>query len=131
MTRPGGSRVANATWLWIPKVKSTGPMSRTSDGALDVIVEFLCKVPQVSRLCADGGHAGPKLRDALAGPGVSELIEIVENPKRIRGFTVLYRRWVVEWTFVWMGRCRRLANSTLTTASSAIIPQEEVRSWSS
>ena len=49
------------------------------DGAPDVIVELLCKAPQVSRLFADGGYAGPRLRDALADLDVSELIEIVEN----------------------------------------------------
>ncbi len=49
------------------------------DGAPDVIVEFLCKAPQVSRLFADGGYAGPRLRDALADLGVWELIEIGEN----------------------------------------------------
>ena len=31
--------------------------------------------------------------------GVSELIEIVPKPKGAKGFTVLYRRWVVERTF--------------------------------
>ncbi len=79
MTRPRGSRVANATWRWIPQVKSTGPISRTSDGAPDAIVDLLYKVPQVSGLFADGGYAGPKLRDALTDLGISELIEIVEN----------------------------------------------------
>ncbi len=39
------------------------------DDAPDVIVELLCKVPQVSRLFADGGCAGPKLRDALSELG--------------------------------------------------------------
>ncbi len=69
---------------WTPKdhrlfFRSTGPISRTLDGAQDVIVELLCKVPQVSRLFAVGGYAGPKLRDAVADPGVSDLIEIVEK----------------------------------------------------
>ena len=58
-------------------------MSRTLDGVPDVIVELLCKVPQVSRQFADGGYAGPKLRDALSDLGVSELIEIVDKPKEI------------------------------------------------
>ena len=53
-------------------------------------------------------YAGPKLQDALKELGVSELIEIVPKPKGAKGFTVLSRRWVVERTFAWMGRCRRL-----------------------
>ena len=83
-------------------------------------MEFLCKVPQVSRLLADGSHAGPKLRDALVDPGVSELIEIIEKPKQISGFTSLYRRWVVERTFAWMERCRRLAKDFERTETSSV-----------
>ena len=52
--------------------------------------------------------------------GVSELIEIVEKPKQISGFTVLYRRWVVERTFAWMGRCRRLAKDFERTETSSV-----------
>ena len=42
--------------------------------------------------------------------GLPELLEIVVKPKGKQGFTVLSRRWVVERTFAWLGRCRRLAN---------------------
>ena len=51
--------------------------------------------------------------------GVSELIEIVPKPKGARGFTVLSRRWVVERTFAWMGRCRRLAKDVERTLARA------------
>jgi len=34
---------------------------------------------------------------------------IVLKPKDSKGFQVLFRRWVVERTFAWMGRCRRLS----------------------
>ena len=79
------------------------------DGAPEVILAMLAKAPEVSILWADGAYGGPKLRGALARRGVNELIETVEKPKDIREFTVLSRRWVVERTFAWMGRCRRLA----------------------
>ena len=93
---------------------------RDRDGASDVIVELLCKVPQVFRLFANGGYARPKLRDGLADLEVSDLIEIVEEPKQIREFTVLYRRWVMERTFAWMGRCRRLAKDFGHTETSSL-----------
>src|SRR5262249_4865970 len=35
--------------------------------------------------------------------------EIVKRSDRTRGFVVLPRRWVVERTFAWLNRCRRLA----------------------
>ena len=43
------------------------------------------------------------------GDGAPDLIAVVAKTKDSKGFTVLYRHWVVEWTFAWMGRCRRLA----------------------
>ncbi len=79
------------------------------DGAPDLIAKLLETVPTVCRLFADGGHPGQKLRERLEGMGLSNVIRIVEKPKDVKGFTVLYRRWVVERTFAWMGRCRRLS----------------------
>ena len=36
-------------------------------------------------------------------------VEIVRRADRAKGFVVLPKRWVVERTFAWLGRCRRLA----------------------
>ena len=53
------------------------------------------------------GYQGPKLQARLAEMGLGEALEIIEKPKDIKGFTVLYRAgWVVERTFAWMFRCR-------------------------
>ena len=71
-------------------------------------------------LYADGGYAGPKLRAAFEGLEASSLIRIVEKPKEIKGFAVLFRRWVVERTFAWMGRCRRLAKDFERTVASSL-----------
>ena len=90
------------------------------DGAPGVIVELLRRAPTVSTLFADGGYQGPKLRGALEELGVSDLIEIVKKPKNVKEFTVLYRRWVVERTFSWMGRCRRLAKDFERTLDSSL-----------
>ena len=79
------------------------------DGAVEVILAMLEKAPQVAKLWADGGYAGPKLEQELAGHGLGPVLAIVQEPKEIKGFTVLCRRWVVERTFAWMSRCRRLA----------------------
>ena len=35
--------------------------------------------------------------------------EIVKRSDTVKGFEVLPRRWIVERTFAWLGRCRRLA----------------------
>ncbi len=65
--------------------------------------------PTISKLYADGGYAGPKLRKEIREQGLPDILEIVEKSKDTKGFTVLPRRWVVERTFAWMGRCRRLS----------------------
>ncbi len=36
-------------------------------------------------------------------------VEIVKRCDHVKGFVVLPKRWVVERTFAWLGRCRRLA----------------------
>jgi transposase len=36
-------------------------------------------------------------------------VEIVKRSDTAKGFVVLPRRWVVERTFAWLNRCRRLA----------------------
>ena len=90
------------------------------DGAPAVIMALLEVAVCVERLFADRGYAGPKLQDALKELGVSELIEIVPKPKGAKGFTVLSRRWVVERTFAWMGRCRRLAKDVERTLASSL-----------
>ena len=90
------------------------------DGAPAVIAALLEVAASVKKLFADSGYAGPKLHDALKDLGVSELIEIVPKPKSGKGFTVLYRRWVVERTFAWMGRCRRLAKDVERTLASSL-----------
>ena len=90
------------------------------DGAPAVIEELLQIAPEVSKLWADGGYQGPKLAGRLAEMGLPPVLEIIEKPKDSKGFTVLYRRWVVERTFAWMGRCRRLSKDYERTLESAV-----------
>jgi len=46
-------------------------------------------------------------------------LEIVRRPKGAKGFVLLPKRWVVERTFAWLGRCRRNSKDyERTTASS-------------
>jgi transposase len=47
-------------------------------------------------------------------------IELVGPKPGQRGFVVQPRRWVVERTFAWTGRCRRLARDYEATPSSAV-----------
>ncbi|WP_264806451.1 transposase, partial [Acetobacter estunensis] len=46
-------------------------------------------------------------------------IEIVKRSDRAEGFVVLPKRWIVERSFAWLGRCRRLTKDVETTISSS------------
>ena len=78
------------------------------DGAVDVLAAIRTRFPWLRHVFADGGYAGEKLRSALVGMG-KWTIEIIKRSDKAKGFEVLPRRWVVERTFAWLGRCRRLA----------------------
>jgi len=65
--------------------------------------------PFLLKLYADGGYQGPRFRAALKKIMAQVNVEIVKRSDQAKAFVVLPRRWVVERTFAWLGRCRRLA----------------------
>ena len=90
------------------------------DGAPAVILGVLEKAPHVKKIWADGGYRGEKLASALKDLGIGPVLEIVNKPKDVKGFKVLHRRWVVERTFAWMSRCRRLAKDYERSLESSL-----------
>jgi transposase len=60
----------------------------------------------IAHIFADGGYAGDRLAGDLADQSVT--LEIVKRTDNEPGFKLVRRRWVVERTFSWLRRNRRL-----------------------
>jgi transposase len=78
------------------------------DGAPALLASVRSGFPWLRHVFADGGYVGDKLKGALAKLG-EWTIEIVKRSAIAKGFVLLPRRWVVERTFAWLNRNRRLA----------------------
>ena len=76
------------------------------DCAAELIEKALRKYPRLRKIFADGGYAGPKLAAAITGLPVA--LEIVKRTDKGGGFKIIRRRWVIERTFSWLRRNRRL-----------------------
>ena len=77
------------------------------DGARRVLRLLVGWFPRLLTIFADGAYAG-RLERVAAGLG-GWLLAIVRKAPGQRGFVVLPKRWVVERTFAWLGRFRRLS----------------------
>lgn len=77
------------------------------DGGLLVLQAVRKLFPFVERIFADGGYQGASTAAAVRALGPWQ-IEIVKRTDLHR-FVVLPKRWIVERTFAWIGRNRRLS----------------------
>lgn len=77
------------------------------DGAKGVLKRSRARFPFVERVFADGGYSGRLVEWARDKTHVT--LEIVRRMPWMKGFVVIRRRRVVERTFAWIMRCRRLA----------------------
>lgn len=80
-------------------------------GAKLVLAGLHREFPQVGLVWVDGGYVNSVDAGLVGWAREHEQIEMVCVPRNadVKGFQVLPRRWVVERTFAWISRCRRLA----------------------
>jgi putative transposase len=87
-------------------------------GAVPLLRQLRQSFPELSHVFADRVYRGEQLRSAIADCG-PWTIQIVERAPGVKGFQLLPRRWVVERSFAWLGRSRRLAKDFEATIQSA------------
>lgn len=91
------------------------------DGAKKVLTKLKRQFKRLQLVWADGGYAGRLIDWVQRYCGWT--LEIVRRCDKVKGFKVLPHRWVVERTFGWLGRYRRLSKDyeELTETSESMI----------
>jgi putative transposase len=80
--------------------------------------------PRLQVIWADTKYHNHKLYDWIdSDPGRKWKLEVKKRPSGAKGFVLLPKRWVVERTHAWIGRCRRHSRDyeRYTTSSAAMI----------
>ena len=92
-----------------------------SAGAKLVLGKAQAAGRRLGKVWVDGGYQAGVV--AWAETELGYALEVVARPVGTKGFAVLPRRWVVERSFAWIGRYRRLSKDyeALTTTSEALI----------
>jgi transposase len=88
------------------------------DGARGLLQSTRRRFPFITKIFADAGYQGPKMAQTIAETGRWQ-IEVVRRCD-VKGFVVLPKRWIVERTFAWISRNRRLMRDFERYASSVV-----------
>jgi putative transposase len=85
--------------------------------APELLAQARAKSARLKLLWADGRYQGPLVTAAARALGLT--IVVVSPPKGQKGFQALPKRWIVERTFAWLERYRRLARDWEAASWSA------------
>lgn len=91
------------------------------DGARSLLAKAKGCFPRLQKIWADGGYAGTLI--GWVKDLCDWILEIVKRSDSAKSFEILPHRWIVERTFGWLNRARRLSKNyeRLTASSEAMI----------
>jgi putative transposase len=89
------------------------------EGAQRLLPGVLGWFTWLRRLWVDGGYSGSEFAQWVRGLRPKLVVEVVKRRGKATGFAVLPRRWIVERTFGWLMRHRRLVRDYERTETSA------------
>ena len=81
-------------------------MLPTGPGLWRCLTESRADLSQVQNVLVDGGYTGKPFATAVQGL-LGAAVEVVKR-NELHTFVVLPKRWVVERSFAWLEKCRRL-----------------------
>ena len=92
------------------------------EGAKELIQDFKGRFPRLKLVWLDGGYEGQPFADWVLDK-LGCRVEITHPPAGSKGFVTVAFRWVVERTFAWIGKFRRLSKDyeALPESSEAYI----------
>jgi putative transposase len=91
-------------------VSVTAASVQDRDGAMSLLDVLRHRFSRLRVIWADQAYAGDLIAWVWAlRPRRKVRLEIVKRPEGIKGFLLLPKRWIVERTFAWLGRYRRLS----------------------
>ena len=89
------------------------------DGAKAMLSGALSWLTWLRLLWVDGGYCGEAFAQWVKERRPKLKVEVVKRSDKVKGFRILPRRWVVERTFGWLMRQRRLVRDYEATETSA------------
>jgi len=90
------------------------------DALAPMLRETHRKSPSVTLCFVDGGYKGDEAQRAAFEVSRISITVVERSDKRVAGFIVLPKRWVVERTLGWINRARRLAKDFEATVESSL-----------
>ena len=92
------------------------------DGAIDMATQYKENLSDVLNMLVDGGYTGERFAQEIKRT-LKAKVEVVKR-NELHKFVVLPKRWVVERSFAWLEKCRRLwknCEKKLSTSRHMII----------
>ncbi len=89
------------------------------DALATLLKSVSAKSPWVKLAFVDGGYAGDETERAAYEASRIRLSVVKRTDREVKGFIVLPKRWIVERTFGWVNRARRLAKDFETSITSS------------
>ena len=103
---------------WLLAVQVHAADIQDNHGAVPLLKAARRRFARLRHLFADRVYRGPKLLNAISEVG-RWTIEVITRSQSVGTFKAEPRRWVIERTFAWLGRNRRLAKDFEQTIASA------------